>query len=196
MMQMDNAPSPQPTQQPASTTAIIQLTPMQSCNLHGWTNPKRTLSWEDIKTSGSITLGKCLQQGISPDDLRSMQPDIKMWIKHKRVSFGEVVPMKAWPLHPVMDLKGNISDLASMHYPPHVLYHLGITYAYLREVLRMDDEWMRMLRYTPAEWATMGFTHKDAEGMGAKRLRDVFRMEPDCVLLAMSAAPPRWSMQT
>lgn len=54
-----------------------------------------------------------------------------------------------WKLHPIVHLKGDISDIASMHYDARVLQRLGITYRYLREELHMDDDWMRMLRYRP-----------------------------------------------
>jgi hypothetical protein len=167
---------------------LLYLTPVQSCNLHGWMKPKRTLSWEDIKASPALTLSKCLQHGVSAEDLRRIEPDVRMWIKHKRVSFGEVPLMTAWPLHPVQDLKGNISDLASMHYAASTLYELGITYEYLREVMKMDDEWMRMMRYTPTEWAQMGFARKHAASMGRKRVQDVFKMDYDALLLAIAAA--------
>lgn len=41
-------------------TAIMQLTPTQSCSLHGWANPKRTLAWEDLVRNPRITLQKCI----------------------------------------------------------------------------------------------------------------------------------------
>jgi hypothetical protein len=112
-------------------------------------NPKRTLSWDDLCNGGSggsskgLTLSRCLEEGLSAEDLRTLQPDVGMWVKHKGVSFEDVCSMTAWPLHPVHDLRGNISDLASMHYPASVLRDLGITYAYLRDDMHMDDEWMR-----------------------------------------------------
>ena len=43
-------------------TAILQLTPTQSCSLHGWANPKRTLAWEDLVQNPKITLRKCIDE--------------------------------------------------------------------------------------------------------------------------------------
>jgi hypothetical protein len=111
-----------------------------------------------------------------------------MWVKHKGVSFEDVCSMTAWPLHPVHDLRGNISDLASMHYPASVLRDLGITYAYLRGDMHMDDEWMRMMRYTPAEWAVLGMKKQDVVDMGRQRVSDVFQMEYEGLHLAIAAA--------
>jgi hypothetical protein len=168
----------------------IQLDPIQSCRIHGWLNPKRTLSWDDL-CSGScrgLTISRCLDEGVGIEDLRALQPDVAMWVRHKGVSFDDVRTMVAWPLHPVHDLKGNISDLATMHYPTATLKDLGITYAYLRDTLSMDDEWMRMMRYSPAEWVAIGLTKKDVVDMGRHRASDVFRMDYDVLLLAIAAA--------
>jgi hypothetical protein len=151
-------------------------------------NPRRTLTWEDVRKSTHITLARCLQNGLTPKQLRDIQPDVKMWVRHKRVSFGDVPAMKDWPLHPVLHLRGNISDIAGMHYAPSVMCAIGITYDYMRDCLKMDDEWMRMMRYTPAEWVQMGFTQQHAAAMGRKRVDDVFKIEYDTLLLAMAAA--------
>jgi hypothetical protein len=167
--------------------AVIYLTPVQSCNLHGWLNPRRMLTWDSIKSTPGITLGRCLQQGITANQLKDLQPDIKMWIKHKQVSFADVPFMAEWPLHPVSHLKGNIGDLAGMHYSPLLMRSLGITYDYMRDVLKMDDEWMRYMRYTPSDWVIMGFTQQHAAAMGKKRVDDVFKMDYDTLLLAMAA---------
>jgi hypothetical protein len=181
--------------QPSSCSppTVLQLDPVQSCRIHGWMNPKRTLSWDDLCNGGSggskgLTLSRCLEEGLSAEDLRTLQPDVGMWVKHKGVSFEDVCSMTAWPLHPVHDLRGNISDLASMHYPASVLRDLGITYAYLRDDMHMDDEWMRMMRYTPAEWAVLGMKKQDVVDMGRQRVSDVFQMEYEGLHLAIAAA--------
>jgi len=113
-------------------TAIIQLTPVQSCNLHGWSNPKRTLSWTDVACNAKMTLAKCMEQGITAEQLHEMQPDVRLWIRHKQVSFRDVPLMVCWPLHPVEDLKGDISDLATMRYDARVLRDLGLSYEFMR----------------------------------------------------------------
>lgn len=172
------------------TAVLLPLTPTQSCSLHGWANPKRTLSWDDVARNHKITLRACVDQGIALQDLHEMQPDLSAWIARKRVSF-EDVPLMAthWRLHPIVHLKGDISDLASMHYAPRVLQQLGITYRYMREQLRMDDDWMRMLRYRPAEWKEyLGFGEYEADQMGDARLEKVFMMDPGLLRIAMNAA--------
>ena len=94
-----------------------------------------------------------------------------------------------WKLHPVVHLRGDVSDLASMHYDPRILQRLGITYHYMREELHMDDDWMRMMRYKPGEWkAYLGFGELEAEQMGDLRLERVFLMDAGLVRVAMNAA--------
>jgi len=179
----------------ASTTATrqallpcIHLQPLQSVHLHGWLNPKRTLHWDDMCHNPRITLDKCLELGICNDDLRKLQPDVHLWIKHKKVSFAQVPRMVGWPLHPVRDLKGNIGDLATMHYSVRTLRQLAITYEYLRAELSMDDEWMKMLRYSPSEWSDLGFERHHVKEMGQQRVQFVFGMDTDLLLLSMAAA--------
>ena len=169
-------------------TAPIQLTPLQSCRLHGWLNPRRTLYWEDVCSSSHITLSRCLEIGLTPMQLKEMQPDVQMWIDFKGSSFQDVEAMLEWPLHPVQHLRGNLSDLASLHYRPHVLVKLGITYDYMRGVLNMDDRWMRVLKYTPKEWVQLGFGRQQALEMGRKRVEAMFAgSDYDALMLMVGA---------
>lgn len=166
----------------------VHLTPIQSCTLHGWLRPKRTLHWQDMCSNPALTIQGCLAAGLTHAQLHEMQPDVRMWIDAKGVGFKDVESMLAWPLHPIRDLKGNLSDLASMHYPPRVLVALGITYEYMRRVLRMDDSWMHILRYTPREWSQLGFTKDHASDMGKLRVQSVFFMEYDALVLMVAAS--------
>lgn len=178
----------QPSRPPtAQALPFIHLTPVQSCRLHGWLNPRRTLDWDNICSNRQITAKLCMQHGVPGSALRMLQPDVQMWIRHKGVSLSDVPFMLDWPLHPVYDLGANISDLATMHYPPSVLSRLGITYEFLRELMHMDDDWMRVLHYSPQEWAHIGFTREDALAMGRKRVEWVFSEGFDTTVLKVSS---------
>jgi hypothetical protein len=117
-----------------------------------------------------------------------MQPDVKLWIQHKGVSFKDVPYMICWPLHPVEDLNGDISDLATMHYDAKVLKSLGLSYQFMRRELKMDDDWMRMLRYKPREWKEhLGFDERCANEMGEQRVAKVFNgMDLGMLRIAMN----------
>lgn len=190
-------PSARHMQQPQQAQAarppalpFIHLTPVQSCRLHGWLNPRRTLDWDSICSSRHITPKLCAQHGIPGSTLRTLQPDVQMWVRHKGASLADVPFMLDWPLHPVYDLGANISDLATMHYAPDVLGRLGITYEFLRQIMHMDDDWMRVLHYAPQEWARIGFTREDALAMGRKRVEWVFAEDFDAVVLKVSSVLP------
>jgi hypothetical protein len=167
----------------------ILLTPYQSCLLHGWANPKRMLTWNDMSTSKFLTFQLCLQSGLSPSALHMMQPSIHQWIEKDKVTLVDVPHMTIWPLHPIEHLRGDISDLATMHYDAEVLSRMNITYPYMRKELLMDDEWMKMMRYKPREWAQhLQFDSHCAEEMGNMRVMKVFGMDLGMLKLAMSSA--------
>lgn len=84
--------------------------------------------------------------------------------------------------------QANISDLATNHYPASVMMKLGISYGFMRNYMRMDDDWMRVLHYTPAEWAEMGFTREDAAKMGRKRVEWVFSTPYDALVVQVSSS--------
>jgi hypothetical protein len=164
----------------------VHLTPLQSCQLHGWTSPRRILTWEDLCKNPVLTIAKCVECGLSAETLRDLQPDVYMWIMHKGVSFSDVEQMLPWPLHPVYHLNGNISDLASMRYKPTVLRRLGITYEMLRSELQMDDAWMKIMPYTLQDWAEIGFTRAHVNEMSRGRIFAVFGTDVDTVLMRIS----------
>ncbi len=169
----------------------LLLTPLQSCTLHGWLNPRRTLHWDDVAKSKDMTLKKLMGSGLTASDLKTMQPDVLLWIKHKGVGLADVPSMVEWPLHPVQHLRANIGDLATMHFSPALMQRLGITYTFLRTYMRMNDDWMKLLHYTPAEWAAMGFGRDQAVAMGRKRIEWVFEpMEFNALVMVVSSAAP------
>ena len=177
--------------EPLQPSLFIPLAPVQSCQIHGWLNPKRTLDWNDICSNPAITVRGCRRSGIAGDTLKSLQPDVHMWICHKGVGLADVPWMLEWPLHPVYDLHANLGDLATAHLAANVMAKLGITYDFLRSIMNMTDDWMRVLHYSPQEWALMGFTDHDVREMGVQRVQWVFAGEEfDAVLIRVSSAMP------
>jgi hypothetical protein len=171
----------------------LHLTPRQSVHVHGWLKPKRTLHWDDVRNNQSISLQTLMDSGLTAEDLKKLQPAVKEWITHKQVSLSHVSKMLAWPLHPVKHLGANIGDLATMHYPTAVLRRLGITYTFMRDAMAMSDDWMRMLRYTPAEWAELSFEKVHALEMGEKRVMSVFSLSLDALVMKVASHTiPAW----
>ena len=85
MMMMDESSSSSGSG--GGTAVVLQLTPAQSCSLHGWTNPKRTLSWQDVARNPRITLKRCMEEGLTQQQLHELQPDLQQWIARKQVLF-------------------------------------------------------------------------------------------------------------
>ena len=144
-----------------------------------------------------MTLSSLIHNGLTAADLKVLQPDVRMWIKHKDVSMSDVPLMVEWPLHPVQHLRANLGDLATARYPPALMLRLGITYEYLRQGMRMDDDWMRVMHYSPVEWAEIGFGRDQAVAMGRKRIEWVFEpMDFDTLVMLVSTVPPPLVLRT
>lgn len=169
---------------------IIQLSALQSCQIHGWLNPRRILSWGDICTYRHLSVHKLIcEYKIPVQSLRALQPDVFRWIEDKHVSFEDVPLMIEWPLHPITHLKGDLGDLATMQYEPKLLCKLGIDYNYMRSQLRMDDAWMKVLNISAQDWsAHLSFNCEHADEMGPKRVKDVFGIDISLLKVALSAA--------
>jgi hypothetical protein len=122
---------------------FLYLTALQSCRVHGWFKPKRTLH--------SISLDTLLGSGLTSADLQTMQPDVGMWLVHKQLTLSDV---------PKLD--------------------------YMRSRMFMDDDWMKLLHYSPSEWAE----RVHAQGMGKHRVEWVFSADYDTVVLKVSSSSP------
>lgn len=126
---------------------VIQLTALQSCTLHGWYSPKRTMSWQDICLSSSITPKTLHNCGVSQTWLKLLQPDIHAWISEKNVSFSDVPYMTSWPLHPINHLGAFVSDMVYHKYDAFILKNLKIDFEVLLNA-NMTIEWMKLFKFT------------------------------------------------
>jgi hypothetical protein len=136
----------------------VELTPPQSIRIHGWRCPTRMLLWSDIVSNQHVTLQILLEMGISNTDLRHLQPSVAEWIESKQVGHNDVKSMLSWPLHPIDDLDGDLSDLVMGNYESSMLETLQITYDTLRS-LQMGHEHMILFHYTMEQWHQLGLSH-------------------------------------
>jgi hypothetical protein len=136
--------------------ATITLTPVQIVTIHGWSNPRRLLSWKDVYTNQRITTKLCSSCGVDDEMLYQIQPNLQMWMDVKGVSFRDVPYMTRWPLHPFSDLGGYIPDLIENRYDATLLHKLGIDYPTLLE-RNMTVSWMKMFNFGGKDWALLGF---------------------------------------
>lgn len=142
---------------------LLYLTNAQCTRIHGWFNPKRTLSWEDIVSKPSLTVRYLTEHGLVTDtQLHMLQPDVHEWIRFKGVSFEDVPRMTLWPLHPITHLRGDLSDIVEGRYGAKLLKQLGINFQMLK-AMGLTAEWMKMLNFQLREWVDLGLTAQEAE---------------------------------
>lgn len=144
---------------------LLKLTDWQSVCIHGWFNPKRTLTWDDIEgsTGGgrNITAHIIIQSGVQQAQLKLLQPDVFKWVQAGKVDFSDVPNMLEFPVHPILHLNGNISTLLEYRYSTATLARLELDYRRLRTI-GMSDKWMHMLQYSTREWVlTLGLSIDD-----------------------------------
>lgn len=190
----------------------IQLTPVQSVTIHGWSYPKRTLTWNDVCTCKWIDVKLLAGTGISQEvscsppslfplqqterwhrcvmaaqtlqDMQTIQPDVHEWISRKGVSFSDVPLMTRFPLHPVLHLGGDISCLVEHKYSSKTLLDIGFTFMSLKDDLGMQPSWMKMMSFTAPEWRSLGMTRADMECMSPQDVWLIFGVCKDELSLA------------
>lgn len=153
--------------------SVILLNPLQSIKIHGWWNPKRTLSWDDIVSDDSLDVVRLVEE-VGEDSLKVIQPDIYEWINKKYVSYEEVPYMTCFPLDPIVHLNGDISTLVTYKYRPEVLGAIGMTYTLMKDSYHLNPKWMAMLDFTLSEWLSLGMSLNDVERMSEKDSMEVF----------------------
>jgi len=161
----------------------IPLTPGQAVTIHGWLQPKLTLSWTDVLSNANLTMEHLHKTANIPKELlHRMQPDITAWIKAGRASVADAPSyIGVWAAHPLRDLKVDLAEIAAFGWSAKVLRTSGVSYGDLKEA-GMTHETMGLFGYTLYDWSTLGFSRTDAEKVPAPVLGRLFRMAKADVL--------------
>lgn len=172
----------------------IRLDAEQSLRLYGLWMPKRTLTWRDIVTRNSITMGRCVACAIQPAKLFKLQPDIKEWIKFDKATVDDCIHMAPWRPHPFTDLGcKSIGDLILYRssISPRLLIDGNVTFRELVQRYGLTPDLMVMLKYSLDEWVQLGmdadFLHQIADAQW-KRLFGMVSREMVASLIARSTA--------
>ena len=177
------------TEKRNATTARGPRTPHKRtvhARVHGWFNPKRTLTWNDVISTPHITLRHLVVKGDLPQSLlRSLQPDVQEWVAHGSASFADVPLMTEWPLHPVRDLRGDLSTLVEQRYDPMVLNSLGINFTVLK-AMGLTAEWMKMFDFSLREWVELGMTVNEAGAFTDREISYLFGTTRENLQMAIS----------
>ena len=155
----------------------IPLTPGQAVTIHGWINPKETLSWMDILANPDLSIKFLTTTTKIPKELlHRLQPDITAWVRAERVSLAEVPKyLNTWVAHPLRDLKADLGDIMELKWDAKTMRTAGVTYSDLKEA-GMTHDTMGLFDYTLYDWSTLGFSKTDAESLPAHALGRLFGM--------------------
>jgi hypothetical protein len=164
----------------------LKLTPGQSCYLHGWTNPKPTLCWADIRASPLMSLQNLLSAGLDLDDLHHLQPEVSEWVKAGRVTTADC-PLMAdlWGAHPIRDFKADLGDVAGFKWSAETMLRAGLTYAELVELGLTPQSMVVFTHITLHGWSQLGMTRADAAKIPEQCLVALFGLPKQEVLRAL-----------
>lgn len=164
------------------------ITPGQACFLYGWWKAKKTLLWEDVIQNPDIDAAKILQANLTWDHMYKLQPDIRQWIRYKKVSKSDIFNIATrWECDIVKDFNLDIGDLTDPRFTVEMLLKMGIDYHYLCE-MGLTGENMRLFTHiTLIGWSQLGFTRKDAEKIAESHLYYCFGMRKTDVIASLKS---------
>jgi hypothetical protein len=133
----------------------VRLTPRQSTLIHGWWDPRPTLTWEDVRRR-KLNLDFLLNTAcLRPVDLVVIQPDPRQWVQHTGASLKHARQMIVWPANPFTHLGADLADVLSMKLTMAEMVRMDITY---RQLLAngMNEKTERLFRFDEEEWSMLG----------------------------------------
>jgi hypothetical protein len=146
--------------------------------IHGWLNPKETLSWTDVLGNATLTFAFLNTRTRIPRELlHRLQPDMAAWVNASRVSLEDLPSLTPWGAHPIRDLQADLGDIVHMGWGAAVLAKAGVTYSELVEA-GMTPQSMGLLGFTLYDWNSLGLTAADAEQIPAATLARLFNLTP------------------
>jgi hypothetical protein len=143
----------------------IKLTPEQSISIFGLFHAKRTLSWNDFVDKKFLNLNTCLKNGVEGTKLYKIQPDIREWIKHQKVSIEDLPFLTEWKPNPFTDFQCCIGDIITYRrfITPEIIINAGITFEELHNKYGVDEETMVLFRYSLDNWIQLGMSESFIE---------------------------------
>ena len=133
---------------------MISLTPRQSTLIHGWLNPVRTLTWNDVKKK-KLTFDFLIEAKLRPSDLAMIQPDPIQWVKHAGATLKNARQMIVWPANPFLHLGADLADVLSMKLSVDELIRMDVSHAQLI-IHGMNAKTELFFRFDQEEWSMLG----------------------------------------
>lgn len=165
----------------------IALTPAQAVKIHGWIQPSRRLSWEQVCQRDDLTfysLFVVLCDGIHTPShrqhavatLHTLQPSLQEWICRGKVTLEdcEVLHMK-WDVNFTRDFPnmsiGNIL-MANMSHEAMVRCKMDVDI--LINQSGMTPDIMSLFHFSPRQWVQLGLRYDHIKDMSDALMCKVF----------------------
>lgn len=140
----------------------IELSPYQSIMIHGWMQPCSVLNWRHVLNNPKLTWQFLRSLGIAPQELKRIQPDPDMWVKHCNIRLFMLPDMVCFPVHPIRHLCADISEIWQMQLTSQQLQSMGVTYQELVDI-GLTREIMARWAFPLSRWHALGLRAEDIE---------------------------------
>lgn len=135
----------------------MELSSLQSVRIFGWwAQPRLTLAWEDVKTTGK-TWKQLRDLGISANDLKTIQPDKQEWISRGGVQGTDLRDMKVFPVNPIVDFRADLAELWQLGFSAEELVEMQVNISQLISK-GLSPAIMYYFNYDLAGWWKLGLT--------------------------------------
>lgn len=151
----------------------IPLTPYQAVMIHGWFRPVLVLQWKHILSNKNLTWPFLRSLELTPETLKSLQPDPIEWANHTPISLNYCRDMVCFPLHPIHHLHASIEQIISMRCSADELASFGVTYQELVNI-GMSPDIMPFFGYKIVGWQKLGMTLMDLKQINNNQLLQLF----------------------
>jgi hypothetical protein len=140
-----------------------EATASQSLAVFGWWDqPRRIVTWDDIK-SKQFTWQQLRRLHFPAAALHAMQPDKHEWINRSLLTLTDMSDTTVFPIHPIADMRADISEVWAMGWRAADLHAMGVTYADLvAKGLTMHI--MAHFNFPLSMWMDLGFSEDHIKG--------------------------------
>jgi hypothetical protein len=169
----------------------VEISPYQSICLFGWLRqPILTLSWQDVKAN-NFTWRQLRGQGLTPEQLKTVQPLVKEWIQRGGIQLADIPDMTVFPVNPLTDFGVDLAELWELKCDVAMMRRMGISYDDLLDK-GLTPQIMKAFGFTMGGWVELGFGEEQAAVLLEDEARLVFNVgRAELISIMRSFAPPR-----
>ena len=107
--------------------------------------------WDNIKTLNMSWSRLRSELLFTPEQLKKIQPDKKMWVQRGALTLFDLPEMTIFPINPFLDLNADLGEVWSMQWQPDLLADMGVTYEQML-ARGLNPQFMQHLNYSVGGW--------------------------------------------